>query len=154
MEIKLVDFLNQDQKAQIVKLWNAEYPAGLAYESMDGFEEYLSKTGNPLHYLVEEDHQLIGWMATFERDKERRFSIILDSKHQNKGLGKSLINEAKIQMQTLNGWVVDHDKAHKLNGEPYFSPLVFYLKNGFKVLDDIRLETEKISAVKIQWTND
>jgi GNAT superfamily N-acetyltransferase len=154
MEIKLVDSLSQDHKAQIVKLWNAEYPAGLAYESMDGFEEYLSKTGNPLHYLVEEEHQLIGWMATFERENERWFSIILDSKHQNKGLGKRLINEAKKEVQSLSGWVVDHNKADKLNGESYLSPLAFYLKNGFKVLDDIRLETEKISAVKIQWTND
>jgi GNAT superfamily N-acetyltransferase len=154
MEIKLADFLSEDQKEQIVKLWNAEYPAGLAYESMSGFDEYLSKTGNPLHYLIEEDHHLIGWMATFERENERWFSIILDSMHQNKGLGRLLLNEAKKEVQSLNGWVADHNKVFKLNGEPYPSPLAFYLKNGFKVLDDIRLKTEKISAVKIQWTND
>lgn len=149
-----MDFLSQDHKAQIVQLWNAEYPAGLAYENMDGFEEYLSKTGNPIHYLIEVDDQLIGWMATFERENEMWFSIILDSNYHNMGLGKRLINEAKMQGQTLNGWVLDHDEAHKLNGESYFSPLVFYLKNGFKVINDVRLETEKISAVKIQWVND
>lgn len=154
MEIKLVDFLNENQKAQIVQLWNAEYPAGLAYENIAGFEEYLSKTGNPLHYLIEAQHQLIGWMATFERENERWFSIILDSKHQKMGLGSRLINEAKMQSQTLNGWVLDHNSERKLNGEFYLSPLAFYLKNGFNVLDDIRLETEKISAVKIQWAKD
>lgn len=150
----MVEFLSEIQKEQIVKLWNAEYPLGLAYESMAGFDEYLSKTGNPLHYLIEENYQLIGWMATFERENERWFSIILDSRHQNKGLGRLLLNEAKKEVKALNGWVLDHNSAKKLNGDFYLSPLDFYLKNDFNVIDDIRLETEKISAVKIQWTKD
>jgi GNAT superfamily N-acetyltransferase len=119
---------------------------------MAGFEEYLSKTGNPLHYLIEEDQELIGWMATFERENERWFSIILDSKHQKMGLGSRLINEAKKKEFYLNGWVVDHNNDIKSNGKPYQSPLSFYLKNDFEVLKEIRLETDKISVVKIRWT--
>jgi hypothetical protein len=50
----------------------------------------------------------------------------------------------------LNGWVIDHSKDKKKNGELYHSPLNFYLKNGFIELTK-RLELDKISAVKIKW---
>ena len=37
------------------------------------------------------------------------------------------------------------------NNTTYVSPLDFYLKNGFTVCKEIRIESEKISAVKIVW---
>ena len=40
------------------------------------------------------------------------------------------------------------------SGKPYRSPLDFYIKNGFKVLPEIRLELPSISAVKIKWSSD
>ena len=39
------------------------------------------------------------------------------------------------------------------NGKVYKSPLVFYLKNGFEIIENERLELEKISAVKVRWIN-
>jgi len=51
----------------------------------------------------------------------------------------------------LNGWVVDGERYIKSNGEKYLSPLEFYKKNDFEILVGERLETEKISAVKIKW---
>ena len=68
-----------------------------------------------------------------------------------KGFGTQLLNLGKEKESVLNGWVIDHDKDKKRNGENYISPLNFYLKNGFEVFPDNRLELEKLSAVKIRW---
>ena len=51
----------------------------------------------------------------------------------------------------MAGWVIDNDAEMKLDGKPYRSPLSFYQKRGFKIHRDIRIETEKLSAVKIEW---
>jgi hypothetical protein len=41
--------------------------------------------------------------------------------------------------------------TNKANGEIYHSPLKFYQKNGFQILNQIRYESNLLSAVKIQW---
>jgi hypothetical protein len=48
--------------------------------------------------------------------------------------------------------VIDYSKDKKKNGEFYISPIKFYEKNGFKRINSEGLELEKISAVKIKWT--
>ena len=45
----------------------------------------------------------------------------------------------------------DGDAQLQQNGQPYLSPLTFYINNGFTALPHARLENEKISAVKIEW---
>ena len=85
------------------------------------------------------------------RDNERWFAIILHSKFQGRGLGTKLLKFAKHQEQELNGWVIDHNRDKKKNGECYTSPLSFYLKNGFEKLPENRFKSQKISAVKIKW---
>jgi len=77
--------------------------------------------------------------------------IILNSKIQGKGNGSLLINEIKKEKTSLNGWVIDQENEAKQNNELYKSPMPFYIKNGFTILTETRIENEKMSAVKINW---
>ena len=61
---------------------------------------------------------------------------------QKRGLGTKLLELLKEKENILNGWVIDHANYIKQNGEPYPSPLEFYIKNDFNVHSDIRLEIE------------
>ncbi len=142
------------QKEAIFHLWNNEYPAQLAHASMVGLEAYLVALTNQLHYFAtDENGRIVGWAFSFERDYERWFAIIVDSGAQRKGVGASLLSKLKENSQLLNGWATDHDRYKRSDGAPYPSPLEFYVKNGFEVSNDIRLETEKLSAVKISWNH-
>jgi GNAT superfamily N-acetyltransferase len=144
--------LSTSQKEQLLLLWNSEYPKNIAHRSMIDFEVYLSTLINPKHFLlVDDNNQLIGWSFVFERDKQIWFAIIVDSSFHSQGLGTRMLNKIKKENNELSGWVIDHDKDRKLNGEPYKSPLPFYLKNGFAIDIGNRLELEKISALKINW---
>ena len=69
----------------------------------------------------------------------------------HKGFGTLLLNELKKNNTVLNGWVTDHQNDVKQNKESYLSPIEFYSKNGFSVSKNIRIENDKISAVKITW---
>ena len=62
-----------------------------------------------------------------------------------------MINEIKKNNTNLKGWVIDQENEVKQNEEIYKSPIPFYIKNGFEVLPDIRIENEKMSGVKIYW---
>lgn len=54
----------------------------------------------------------------------------------------------------MNAWATDHQNDLKQNKENYLSPLGFYIKNKFKVNKNIRIENDRISAVKIFWSKD
>ncbi|WP_394772978.1 hypothetical protein [Flavobacterium sp.] len=86
------------------------------------------------------------------RDNENWFAVILNSEIQGKGNGSVLINELKKKNISLNGWVVDNENEVKQNETFYRSPMPFYIKNGFTVCSEIRIENEKMSGVKINWT--
>ena len=88
-------------------------------------------------------------MMTFDRDQERWFSIIISPKEIGKGLGKQLFTHVLAKEPKLCGWVADHDNDVKKDGTPYLSPLKFYLKLGFEVLKNERMEKPGISCVKI-----
>ncbi|WP_223551313.1 MULTISPECIES: GNAT family N-acetyltransferase [Aestuariivivens] len=133
-------------------LWNNEYPTGLNHKTLKGFEDYLTKLSGQSHILViNENKEIIGWYFDFIRNREKWFVILLDSKHQGKGLGTKILSMVKKKEIELNGWVIDHNDDRKKNGEVYKSPLKFYLKNGFERLADDRLILDNISAVKIRW---
>lgn len=85
------------------------------------------------------------------REGEDWFAIILDHQIQGKGNGSLLINELKKNNSSLNGWVIDQENEAKHNKEFYKSPMPFYIKNGFTILTEIRIENEKMSGVKINW---
>lgn len=142
--------LTPSQLIAVLALWNQEYPENLNY-SMADFEKYLHALTNIKHYLLSAyDGIVAGWAFTFNRDEQKWFAIILDQSKQMQGYGTHILNKLKETEPELNGWVIDHNNYLKANGEPYKSPLGFYIKNKFEVTST-RLETEKLSAVKIIW---
>lgn len=154
MKPSITKELNSEQLKQIMMLWNKEYPEQLAYQELSEFRSYLTGLVNTTHYLLTDDHELIkAWAFTFTREAERWFAIILDSDVQYQGYGTDLLNTLKAKEQMLCGWVTDHNRYLKKDQANYRSPLEFYLKNDFTICNDVRLETDKLSAVKIQWKN-
>jgi len=152
MRIVQKEVLSLEEKEVLRELWNNEYPLRLHLKTLEDFESYLNGIVNTKHYLLFDDSNKInGWAFTFLREDENWFAIILDSKIQGKGNGSLLINELKKNNTVLNGWVTDHENEVKRNNEVYKSPMSFYLKNDFTILTEIRLENEKMSAVKINW---
>lgn len=145
--------LNTTQNEAILRIWNAEYPIALRYQDLEALDVFLDRMSDPVHYLsLDETGTPIGWLAAFDRDEERWITIMVDSSAQKKGIGSALLDRAKADELVLNGWVVDHNRDRKSNGEPYRSPLAFYQMHGFEVLGDVRLENEQLSCVKIRWT--
>jgi GNAT superfamily N-acetyltransferase len=134
--------------------WNDEYPRELMYESIDEFEKYLTELKNPDHYLpVDKADEFVGWMSIFDRDDERWFLIILDKKVQRQGIGRYLLDIAKSNEKSLNGWVIEHDDYSKSSGQPYLSPINFYLEQGFSLTGE-KLKDARISAVWIRWKSE
>ncbi len=114
---------------------------------LEGVENYH-------HYIIEDsDKNIIAWAVDFEKDNETRFSVIVKSGHQGKGLGSLLIAKLQAEIDEFYGWVIDHDNDLRSNGKRYISPMPFYIKHGFFVLADNRIESEMISAAKIKWVS-
>lgn len=152
MNIVMTTQLTEEQKAAIMQLWNAEYPAQLGYKEMSYFDNYLAALLHQRHWLYyDANGSLRGWAFTFEREHDTWFAIIVDRTLHRKGIGTTLLNRLKQHHTLLNGWVTDHDSYNKQDGTPYPSPMPFYLANGFIVCPETRLEIEVLSAVKIQW---
>jgi predicted GNAT family N-acyltransferase len=140
--------LNEKQIAQIHQLWDEEYPTNLNGR----FSILLNETENHRHFYITNDHdEIIAWCVLFENEGQDRFSIIVSSKTKGMGLGKILLDEMKAEVQEFSGWVIDHENDVLQSGEKYRSPLEFYVKNGFEVIHDERLETSIISCVKVTW---
>ena len=98
MNITLQKFLTEQQTKSVYQLWNAEYPLRLKYDHIDEFTAYLDKLENKNHFLLnDEDGKLQGWCATFVRDNEKWFAIILNSSIQGKNFGTLMLNELKKQ---------------------------------------------------------
>jgi len=152
MNIVEKGILSLEEKLVLRELWNNEYSVRLHLKTIEDFELYLAGLSNTKHYLLFDDlDKIIGWTFTFLRENENWFAIILDNQIQGKGNGSLLINELKKNNDILNGWVTDHENEVKQNKEIYKSPMAFYLKNGFTILPETRIENEKMSAVKINW---
>ncbi|MBW4358888.1 GNAT family N-acetyltransferase [Flavobacterium taihuense] len=152
MKIIQTKFLTFEQKQSLFELWNAEYPERIGYKNLSEFENYLEGLLEIKHYLLVDDlNQIFGWAFTFIREDEDWFGIIINSKIQGKKFGTLLLDELKRNTSVLNGWATDHQNDVKRNKEAYLSPLEFYTKNGFIVDQTIRMENEKISAIKIRW---
>lgn len=151
MKIHVLPVLLPDQKTIVCSLWNNEFPEKLAV-TPSAFDDFLASTLNHNHYLIEgTDSRIMGWAFSFDREDDRWFSMIMDSEYQRQGLGRMMLNLLKENEDRLNGWVIDHPNDFKQNGDPYLSPISFYIHNGFTPIPEIRLENEKISAIKIEW---
>jgi hypothetical protein len=152
MKIIEKEVLSLQDKEVLLQLWNSEYPEQLNYQIMDEFDLYLDALSEKKHYLlVDDEDKLKGWAFTFLRNDEDWFAIILNQDVQGTGKGSLLINELKKKKDSLNGWVIDHENDVKQNKEKYKSPLLFYIKSGFTICTETRIENEKMSAVKINW---
>ncbi len=152
MEIIEKEVLSLEEKEKLLNLWNNEYPEKINYKNIEEFDLYLNGLSNVKHYLlIVSKNKIKAWAFSFFRDNEDWFAIIVDNQIQGKGNGSLLLNELKKGKNNLNGWVVDHENDIKQNNESYKSPLLFYIKNGFTICKETRIENEKISAVKINW---
>lgn len=148
MEITQTTILSNVQSEQINSLWNAEYPLKLK----DRFPILLEGTTWHNHYLVEDSNRvIIAWALMFEHSNQIRFSIIVSKEHQEKELGKILLDHLKATYDEFFGWIIDHNNDLKLDGENYTSPLPFYLKQGFEIIPNQRIDTEMIQAVLVGW---
>ena len=140
--------LSDSQVGQIDRAWNDEYPIKMN----NRFGILLNDAKSYMHYFIENEKQeVIAWSVMFEKENERRFSILVVNKYQGQGLGKQLIEAFKKDYPIFYGWVIDHDDDVKTNGEKYVSPLPFYLQLGFTILNEQRIDTEMISAVKVRF---
>ena len=152
MKIIETQVLSLEQKDSLMQLWNNEYPAKLSLKTIKDFELYLNGLSETKHYLLLDDSdEMHGWTFTFLREDENWFAIILSSEIHGKGIGSLLMNEIKKNNTSLNGWVIDQENEIKHNATFYKSPLQFYIKNDFIICSEIRIESEKLSAVKINW---
>jgi hypothetical protein len=150
MDIIKTTQLTPLQSSQVNQLWNDEYPLKLK----DRFPILLVGVGNFNHYIMENANQnVIAWAIDFEKENQIRFSIIVSSNNQCKGFGGLLIEKLKQENDEFYGWVIDHNEDLKSSGEFYLSPMPFYLKHGFEILNDNRIENEMIRAVLIKWSN-
>jgi GNAT superfamily N-acetyltransferase len=143
--------LTDDQKNAIMKLWNNEYPDQLNYRDLTDLNAYLSTLPGAQHFLCVRDNDILGWAFKFSRESDTWFAIILDSCIHRQGIGTLLLDKLKTDEKALSGWVVDHDWYLKTNGDTYRSPLNFYLKNGFGVNRQLRLESPQLSAALVKW---
>lgn len=134
-----------------MQLWNREYPHQLAYQKLSELDKYLADLKNPQYYILLDENDLAGWSVSFDRDNERWFAIIISSEHQGKGIGSKMMRALMDDNPKLSGWVTDHDDYKRYDGQTYPSPLPFYLKFGFRVIDSERLETDLLSAVKVMY---
>ena len=149
MEILTTKTLSPVQLHQLNEMWNSEYPEKLS----NRFNKLLEGVENFTHYLIIDttDH-IIAWAVVFEKDNELRFSIIVNDTMQGKGMGSKLIEKLKSEHMEFFGWVIDHNNDLKSNGATYRSPLPFYKKQGFTILNDQRIDTEMLNAVKVKWS--
>ena len=140
--------LTSGQKQEIFELWNNEYPRNLKYNDIAELNEYLSKLEDQNHILLIDDNGKIeGWYSDFIRDQERWFLAILNSKIQGKKFGTQILNMAKEANEELKGWVINSDNYIKTNGQPYKSPTDFYKKQGFQILEETKLETNRSTSL-------
>lgn len=152
MEFIKTTTLSNSIKKELLSLWNNEYPEKLCYTTLSSFENYLANLTELSHVLMCDENQVVkGWYFDFYRDNKKWFAILIASELHGQGLGTVLLNLAKEKETELNGWVIDHNKDKKQNGNLYTSPLNFYLKNDFKILPKNRLELDTLSAVHIRW---
>ena len=151
METYQTSVLSDDQKQALRNLWNTEYPSRLEFKSLESVDRYLEGLSEVRHYLLIERGNIVGWAARFKREEQSWFAVILSKEVQGKTEGTKLLNLLKQKEEPLYGWVIDGKEEVKRDGTFYRSPLEFYLKNDFVVLENERLELPTLSAVKIIW---
>ncbi len=144
--------LTEEETIDLFYLWNKEYPKILQYFEIDGLRKYLNALKEPRHVLYKDSTGKVkAWYCDFLRDEERWFAMILQRELQGKGMGTQILQHAKVRRSHLNGWVILKNTYKRSDGETYYSPAAFYIKNGFQIFEDITLNIGIFSAVKMEW---
>jgi GNAT superfamily N-acetyltransferase len=152
MELTEIKTLNKEQKKAIIALWNREYPEKLGLPTVPDFENYLQGLSEKNHIVLMDENQVLkGWLIYFVRDEEPCFAMLLDASLQGKGWGSRFLDLAKQRNDVLYGWVIPNDGEIKSDGGTYKSPVGFYLKNGFEVLNNIAHKKKGITGIKVKW---
>ncbi len=145
--------LTLEHKQAILALWNNEYPQNLHFNDIFELQDYLSKMKDQNHILLlDQNDKIKAWYTDFIRDEERWFLAILHYEFQGRKFGTKIIQMAKETNVELNGWIINSDNYKKTNGKAYKPPVEFYRKQGFQILEEVTLETDQISAIKIKWS--
>ena len=147
MEIKST--LSQKEKEKIVSVWNQEYPRELAYSSVHDYDAYLSKIEILNHYLIKKEGVIVAMASVFIREEDTWFSILINGKHQRRGLGRQLMNQLMCDYDRLNGWMVDQEGSTLATGKAYSIPASFYQKLGFVKLS--KVNEKPVRCIHIQW---
>jgi GNAT superfamily N-acetyltransferase len=144
--------LNVKQQAEFLNCWNEVYPLNLKFDDLGKMQSYFDGLQQLQFFLlVDESISATAFSFRFMRDEELWLAMFMPPSMQGKGYGSILLEELTENVDTISAWVVDHDLDVKADGSPYRSPLQFYLKNGFKVQEGVRLEIGAISAAKLIW---
>ena len=151
MEVVHFLMLSDEQKEQLRLLWNKEYPASIAHNTLESLENYLNNLKDLNHYLLVDNETIFGWYFDFEREGERQFAIIISSLVKGKGYGKQFLELAKSKNVSLSAWVVDSNEFRKADGKLYKSPIDFYANNGFDIGKE-RWDSDILKTVKISWS--
>lgn len=141
----------------LFELWNRSYPTSLNHPNIDHFKAYLKglyKCQHTLLYEHEEATIPVAWMWVFQREDKQWFAMIIDENHRRKGLGRLLLISAQKTFERIHGWVIDHNNGILHDGRPYQSPIGFYKKLGFEIIEKQRLQNERIDAVLIRYINE
>ena len=145
------NILNQNQKDEVIDLWNEHYPQNLYYNSSKDFDEYLADLEDPKHILLMDDEKIMGWYIDFQRENERWFAMIIHHSIQGMGYGAVLLHKGQKENKVLNGWVIESSEYKLVNGVNYRTPMTFYLRYGFEVIPEKTLEAKGLKMVKIRW---
>ncbi len=152
MQYQETSSLNHSQKIQISELWNREYPVNIRHQQLSDFEAYLGKLHDSQHRILLDQSGLVcAWLVDFIREGQPWFAMLVAAEHQRKGLGKRLLREAMKDREVLHGWVVADTGYLKQDGSPYYPPLGFYRKMGFKIHTNTVLETDTLETIMVRW---
>ncbi len=139
--------LSEEEFEFVNNLWNSEYPVQLNNRLSLLLEDCSAQD----HYFFKnEESEKVAWLVVFEKENEKRFSILVSNKIARKGVGTELMKVLKNNHSNVYGWVINHNEDVKIDGSKYISPLPFYEKIGCEILFNDKLETDLIKAVKIK----
>ncbi|MEG8946003.1 GNAT family N-acetyltransferase [Rosettibacter firmus] len=90
-------------------------------------------------YVYENENDIIGYYCIGKRALTDGvydlYWIVVDPQHQNKGIGKQLLNHAEKFVQEKKGrWIL----AETSSKESYASTRNFYLRNKYSILAEIK----------------